>query len=93
MTKEFGVQFPAEAKDFSLLHSVQTSFGAHPAFYNAGSSGSFPMGVKWQGYEADHSSPSIAEVKNGVAILPLPDTSSWDSAQSSIGNTLPFYLT
>jgi hypothetical protein len=29
-------------------------------------------GVKWQGYEADHSVPSSAEVKNGGAMTPLP---------------------
>jgi hypothetical protein len=26
-----GVRFPAEARNFSLLHSVQTGSGAHPA--------------------------------------------------------------
>jgi hypothetical protein len=31
--------------------------------------------VKWQGHEADHSTPSSAEVKNGGAIPPLPLTS------------------
>jgi hypothetical protein len=29
-------------------------------------------GVKWPGHEADHSSPSSAEVKNGGAVPPLP---------------------
>jgi hypothetical protein len=27
-----GVRFPAEARDFHLLHNVQTGAGAHPAF-------------------------------------------------------------
>jgi hypothetical protein len=37
---------------------------------------SFSPGVKWLGRETDHSPPSIAEVKNDVAILPLPRASS-----------------
>jgi hypothetical protein len=37
--------------------------------------GDFP-GVKWPGHEADHSSPSSAEVKNGGDILPPPHVSS-----------------
>jgi hypothetical protein len=28
-----GVRFPARARDFSLLHSVQTASGAHPVSY------------------------------------------------------------
>jgi hypothetical protein len=35
--------------------------------------------VKRPGGEADHSSPSSAEVKNGGAITPVPYTSSWRS--------------
>jgi hypothetical protein len=42
--------------DSSLLHSVQTGSGAHPASYPIGSEG--------------HSPPSSAEVKSGGAILP-----------------------
>jgi hypothetical protein len=34
-------------------------------------------GLMWPGYEADHSPPSSAEVKNIGAIPPLPHTSSW----------------
>jgi hypothetical protein len=37
------VRFPA-VNDFTLLHGVQTSFGAHPAFYPMGTRGSFPGG-------------------------------------------------
>jgi hypothetical protein len=38
-----GVQFPARGKRFSLLHSVQTGSGAHPASYPMGTGGgSFP---------------------------------------------------
>jgi hypothetical protein len=60
---------------FSLLHSVQTDSGAHPASYAIGTWGYF-LGGKRQGREADHSSPSTAEVKKGGAIPPFPYMSS-----------------
>jgi hypothetical protein len=34
-----GVRFPARAADLSLLHSVQTGSGAHPASYPVGTGG------------------------------------------------------
>jgi hypothetical protein len=70
-----GVKSPAGAREFSLLHSVQTGSGAHPASYPNGTWGSIP-GVKRKGYEADHSPPPSAEVKNGEDIPPLPHTPS-----------------
>jgi hypothetical protein len=57
---------------FFLMHSVQTGSGAHPASYPMGT-GAISLGVKLQGREADNS-PSNAEVKNGGAIPPLPNT-------------------
>jgi hypothetical protein len=36
------VQFPAEAKDFYLLHNVQTGSEAHPAACPVGTGGLFP---------------------------------------------------
>jgi hypothetical protein len=42
--------------------------------------GTLSPGVKWQGHEADHSPPASAEFKNGEAIPPLPNMSSWLSA-------------
>jgi hypothetical protein len=39
-----------------------------------GTEGYFP-GLKRPGREADHSSPSIADVKNDVAVPPLPHMS------------------
>jgi hypothetical protein len=36
------VRFPAGAGNFSLHHGVQNGFGAHPASYPMGTSGSFP---------------------------------------------------
>jgi hypothetical protein len=47
------VRFPA-VKDFSLLHSVQTEPGAHPAPYPMCTGAYFP-GVKRPGRKADHS--------------------------------------
>jgi len=40
------VRFPAEAVNFSLLHSVQARFGAHPASYalSTGGEGLFLWG-------------------------------------------------
>jgi hypothetical protein len=70
-----GVRSPVGARDFSLLHSVQTSSGAHPVSYEIGTGGSF-TGVKELRREADKSHPSSAEVKNGGAIPPLPHMSS-----------------
>jgi hypothetical protein len=78
------VRFP-EMQDCSLLHSVQTRSGAHPASYPMGSflsngdRGLF-LGVQQPGREVDHSPPSSAEVKNGGAIPPLAHTSSWCGA-------------
>jgi hypothetical protein len=63
------IRFPVGAKDISLLHSVQTGPGIHPD--------SNPRGLKWPGCEADHSPPSIAEVKNDGAIPPFLHKSSW----------------
>jgi hypothetical protein len=48
--------------EFSHLRVVQTGSGVHPTSYTLGSGGCFP-GVKRPGREADHSSPTSAEVK------------------------------
>jgi hypothetical protein len=73
-----GVRLPAGEKDFSLFHSVQTGSRDHPASYPMGIRGSFP-GVRRPGSETDHPLPPSAEVNNGGAIPPLPDTFSWRS--------------
>jgi hypothetical protein len=70
------VRFPAEARNVSLLHKVETGSGAHPASYAIGTGGCFP-GVKRQQREADYSPLSIAEVKNNGTIPPLLHTSPW----------------
>jgi hypothetical protein len=68
------VRFPAGAGNFSLHQRVKNGFGAHPASYPLGGRGSFP-GVKRPGREADHSSPSSAEVKEYVKLyLHSPNT-------------------
>jgi hypothetical protein len=43
--------------------------------------GLFPRVLSVQGREADHSSPTTVEVKNGKAVLPLLHMPSWLSAQ------------
>jgi hypothetical protein len=48
------VRFPAGVSDFSVLHSVQTGAGAHPA------PRALSPGLKRPGREADHSPPSSA---------------------------------
>jgi hypothetical protein len=58
-------------RDLSLLHSVRTGSGAHPASCPGGWGGAISPGVKRPGREADPSPPSIAEVKNDGAIPPL----------------------
>jgi hypothetical protein len=60
--------------DFSLRHHIQTGSGAHPASYPMGITGALTPGVKRPECEANHSSPSSAEVKNtwsSTATLPI----------------------
>jgi hypothetical protein len=61
------VRFPAGAGNFSLHHRVQNGFGAHPASYPVGTTGS-SLGVEWLGREADHSPPSSADVTECVEL-------------------------
>jgi hypothetical protein len=75
-----GAILPGKARDFSLLHSVQTDYGAHSTSYAMGTGGGLSPGVKRISHEAHHSPPSSAEVKNRGAIPPLSHTSSWHSA-------------
>jgi hypothetical protein len=64
------VRFPAGARDFPLFHSVQIGSGAHPASIQRVLA-AVSLGVKLPGREADHSSPSSAEINNDGAIRPL----------------------
>jgi hypothetical protein len=74
-----GVAFPAGARNYSHLHSVQTGSGAHPASYSIGTKAISPQ-VKRPRHEEDHSPPSSIEVNTGGAIPTLPHTPSWHSA-------------
>jgi hypothetical protein len=62
-----GVRLSSGAKKISLLHSVKIGSGAGHQLSHLGN---FSLGVKWKGWEADHSSLSSPEVKYGVAIYP-----------------------
>jgi hypothetical protein len=55
-------------RDLSLLHSIQTSSGAHLPSYPVSTTGSLLGRVKQSGHEPDHTPSSSAEVKNGVTI-------------------------
>jgi hypothetical protein len=59
------VRFPEAKRDISLLHSVQTGFGDHPASYSM-DTGGFPQGL---------------EVKNGGTVSPLLHVPSSHNAQ------------
>jgi hypothetical protein len=65
---------PGRGNIFSLLHSVQTGSRAHPTSYSMGTGGKRPE------READHSTPSSDEIKNGGAIPSFPHASSWRDA-------------
>ena len=53
--KTIGVPFPAELRDFTLLHIVYTGFGSHVLSYLIYSKSSPPPWVKQQYREVDHS--------------------------------------
>jgi hypothetical protein len=65
------VPFPADAKDFSLLHSVQIGSEAHPYSEPMGTGGLSPA-VKRPQREADHPFPSSADVEINETMSPLP---------------------
>jgi hypothetical protein len=62
--RAIGVRSPAGAEDFSSSLCLQTGSGAHPAFCTMGTGGPFPGGKARPGRDANHSSPSSAEVVN-----------------------------
>jgi hypothetical protein len=66
-----GVRFLARARDFSLFSGVQTSSEVLPITCPLGFKVSFPR-VKQLGNESDHYLPFSSEIKNDVAIPPLP---------------------
>jgi hypothetical protein len=58
------VRSPGEAKKSSSSLCVQTGSGAHPASCTMGTGGPFPGGKARPGRDADHSTPTSAEVVN-----------------------------
>jgi hypothetical protein len=65
-----------------------------PSLLSNGYQGIFSLGVKWLGSEADHSPPSIVEVKEWVDLyLQSPNTPSWIGAWlKNRDNFLPLSL-
>jgi hypothetical protein len=61
---------PGRGKRFSLIHSVQTGCGAHPASYTMGTRGS--LEVKLLERETDSSSPSSAEGQDWWSYTSIP---------------------
>jgi hypothetical protein len=73
-----GVRSPAGAKDFSSILCVQTGSGAHPASCPMGTGGPFSGGKARLGRDADHSTPSSAEVVNELELYFLsPQVPPW----------------
>jgi len=72
---------PSRVSDgkFSLRHRVQTGSGVRPTSYPMGNGGSF-HGGKATGREANHSSPSVAEVNNAWSYTP---TTKWVSCRGA----------
>jgi hypothetical protein len=65
---------PFLGRDLFLHQRVYTDSGVHRASCQIGSR-TYNPGVMRQGREAEHISPTSAEVKNGGAILLLPHAS------------------
>jgi hypothetical protein len=66
-------RFPAKSRNFCAVQKVKTGCGAHPTFYSKGNGLlRWGGGAKWPEREADHSPPSIAEVKNERSCTSIP---------------------
>jgi hypothetical protein len=72
-----GVRFPV-VQNVSFLHNVQIHSRTHPPIHWVQTD--LSLWLKHERREADHSPTSSVEVKNGGAIPPLPQVSSWHSA-------------
>jgi hypothetical protein len=63
-----------------FLHSITSKrLWGRPNLVSNGHHGLLSPGLKRPGCEADHSSPSSAEVEKGAAVPPLSPLSSWHS--------------
>jgi hypothetical protein len=61
--RRINVRFPAGARGFLLLHSVQTAFGSHPSFCSMDTGRTLSFTLKRPGREADNSPQSDVELK------------------------------
>jgi hypothetical protein len=62
-----GVRFLSGVRDFSILHSLQTGPGVHPASYTT-DSGVFPRGTSGRELKMTIHSHTVSRFKNGGAI-------------------------
>lgn len=69
------IWFPAAAQDFSLLQSIQTNTGSHPASYWMDIRGSFHV-VRWLGHTTGRG-PYSARIKNVWSYTTICLMSSW----------------
>jgi hypothetical protein len=65
------IQFLAEARDFSFVHSNQIVSGVHQAAYTIGTRAYFP-GIKWLRHEAECSPLSSVKIKNAWSYTSTP---------------------
>jgi hypothetical protein len=63
IVSDYGVRSPTEVEDFSSTLCVHTGSEAHPASCTTGTGGKARPGR-----DADHSSPSSAEIKNAYEL-------------------------
>jgi hypothetical protein len=75
-----------QGQGFFLWHHAQTSPGPHPSLYPFGFGASFP-GINLPGRQADHTPPSVAEVKNAWSC-----TSIVSSFHGVVCNLYPHHL-
>jgi hypothetical protein len=66
---ESGFDFDQEQEMSSLLHSVQTDCGVHPAPYTMGTGGTYPRLLKRRRLETGRSPKSSADIKNAWSLL------------------------
>jgi hypothetical protein len=78
------VRFPAGVRDFSLLHSVQSSSGAHRA-NTMGTKGKAAGGMKIPSH--------LHLVKNGGAVPLLPNTSARCVESNKHRDNFTFFMT
>jgi hypothetical protein len=67
-----------QVQDFSLLHNIHSSSGAHPASYAMGARSDFPQS-KTVGHEADHS-PHLVQRSRMVELYLQSFMFSWHGA-------------